>query len=133
MIIGMDQPYGDFFLGGHLKGRKNGCIATYVVVPQTRYQYSGMIVRNGKVLETIKYPPIAVPAHTGITVFDPQVYTYFRRLISLEVESSFESVVCPVLVTEGKLFAINIAPEVWFPVNDLKGLEAARDALAGVS
>jgi NDP-sugar pyrophosphorylase family protein len=133
MIIGMNRPYGDVFLEGHIKGKKNGCIATFVVVPQTPYQYSGMIIRKGKVLDTTKYPSIAVPAHTGITVFDPDVYRYFRRLISLDVESSFESIVCPALVSVGKMFAINITSDVWIPVNDLKGLETARNMLAKLS
>ncbi|MHA1863637.1 MAG: nucleotidyltransferase family protein [Candidatus Thorarchaeota archaeon] len=131
MIIGMDRPYGEVFLEGHLKGRKNGCIGTFVVVPETPFQYSGMIIEKGKVLDITKYPPIAVPAHTGITVFAPEMYDYFRKMVSLEVESSFEKVICPVIAKENKLFAINIPSEVWIPVNDLKGLESAAEAMKG--
>jgi len=130
MIIGMKRPYGEAFLEGHIKAQKNGCIATFVVVPETPYQYSGMIIKKGKVLDTTKYPMIALPTHTGITVFNPESYEYFRKLVSLEAESSFENVVCPVLVGEGRLFAINIPSDTWIPVNDLKGIEAAREALA---
>ena len=130
VVVRMKKPYGEVFLEGHLRARKSGCIATFVVVPETPYQYSGMIIRKGKVLDTIKYPMIAIPAHTGITVFGPEAYTYFKKLVSLEVESSFENVVCPVLVREGRLFAINIPSGTWIPVNDLKGIEAAREALA---
>ena len=129
LIIGMDRPYGEVFLEGHLKGRKNGCIGTFVVVPETPFQYSGMIIERGKVLDITKYPPIAVPAHTGITVFAPEMYDYFRKMVSLEVESSFEKVICPVIAKENRLFAINIPSETWFPVNDLKGLEQVSDAL----
>ena len=129
MIFGLDRPYGDVFLEGHLKGLKNGCIGTFVVVPETPFQYSGMIIEKGKVLDITKYPPIAVPAHTGITVFAPEMYAYFRDLVSLEVESSFEKVICPVIAKENKLFAINIPSETWLPVNDLKGLEQASEAL----
>jgi NDP-sugar pyrophosphorylase family protein len=129
MIIGMDRPYGEVFLEGHLKGRKNGCIGTFVVVPETPFQYSGMVIERGKVLDITKYPPIAVPAHTGITVFAPEMYDYFRKMVSLEVESSFEKVICPVIAKENKLFAINIPSENWIPVNDLKGLEAAAEAM----
>jgi len=128
MIVGMKRPYGEVFLEGHLKGRKNGCIGTFVVVPESPFQYSGMIINKGKVLDITKYPPIAVPAHTGITIFDSEVYEYFRRLVSLEVESSFENVVCPVLANEGRLYAINIPSETWIPVNDLKGIEAIAKA-----
>ncbi len=129
MIIGMDRPYGEVFLEGHLKGRKNGCIGTFVVVPETPFQYSGMVIERGKVLDITKYPPIAVPAHTGITVFAPEMYDYFRKMVSLEVESSFEKVICPVIAKENRLFAINIPSETWIPVNDLKGLEAAAEAM----
>ncbi len=129
LIIGLNRPYGDIFLEGHLKGVKNGCIGTFIVVPETYYQFSGMIIEKGKVLDITKYPSIAVPAHTGITVFAPEIYEYFRRLISLEVESSFEKVICPVIAKEQKLFAINIPSESWIPVNNLKGLEQAAAAL----
>ncbi|MFW9846838.1 MAG: NDP-sugar synthase [Candidatus Thorarchaeota archaeon] len=129
MIVGLGRPYGEVFLEGHLKGRKNGCISTFVVVPETPFQYSGMVIEKGKVLDITKYPPIAVPAHTGITVFSPEAYDYFRRYVSLEQESSFENVVSPVLAKEKRLFAINIPSENWIPVNDLKGIEAARVAL----
>ncbi len=132
MIIGMSRPYGDVFLEGHLKGLKNGCIATFVVVPETPYQYSGLIIKSGFVRDITKYPLISIPAHTGITVFDPEVYDYFRRLVSLDVESSFESVVCPTIANESRLFAINIPSKHWVPVNDLKGLEQARGALSSM-
>ncbi|UCH04317.1 MAG: hypothetical protein JSW05_12215 [Candidatus Thorarchaeota archaeon] len=129
MIVGLERPYGDVFLEGHIKGRKNGCISTFVVVPETPFQYSGMIIENGKVSDITKYPPIAIPAHTGITMFDPECYDYFRRLVTLERETSFENVVSPVLAREGRLFAINIPSEAWIPVNDLKGIERAKSAL----
>jgi NDP-sugar pyrophosphorylase family protein len=129
MIIGLQRPYGEVFLEGHLKGKKNGCISTFVVVPETPFQYSGMIINKGRVSDITKYPPIAIPAHTGITLFDPEAYDYFRRLVSLERESSFENVVSPELAKEGRLYAINIPSENWIPVNDLKGIEMARVAM----
>ena len=132
VIVGMGQDYGEVFLEGHLKGMKNGCIATFVVVPVTPFQYSGMIIDNGRVRDITKYPLIAIPAHTGITVFDPEVYHYFRRLVSLEVESSFENVICPVLAKENLLFAVNIPSESWIPINDLKGLETALNKILRV-
>jgi len=132
MIIGLDRPYGDVFLEGHLKGVKNNCIGTFVVVSETPFQYSGMIIEKGKVLDISKYPPIAIPAHTGITVFAPEIYAYFRNLVSLEVESSFEQIICSVIAKEKRLFAINIPSESWLPVNDLKGLETVRNVIHGV-
>ncbi|MCF2137576.1 MAG: hypothetical protein K9W43_10135 [Candidatus Thorarchaeota archaeon] len=130
MIIGMKRPYGEVFLEGHIRARKNDCIATFIVVPETPFQYSGLVIDHGRVRDIAKYPPIAVPAHTGITVFGPEVYEYFRKLVSLEVESSFENVVAPVLAKEGRLFAINIPSGTWYPVNDGKGLRLAKEALA---
>jgi NDP-sugar pyrophosphorylase family protein len=129
LIIGMNRPYGEVFLEGHIKGIKNGCIATFVVVPESPFQYSGMIIKQGKVVDVTKYPSIAIPAHTGITIFEPEVYDYFRKLISLEIESSFENVICPVLSQKRKLFAINIPSETWIPVNDLKGIQKAKQIL----
>jgi NDP-sugar pyrophosphorylase family protein len=90
-----------------------------------------MIIEKGRVLDITKYPIITIPAHTGITIFDPEVYDYFRRMISLDVESSFEKVICPVVAKEGRLFAVNIPSESWIPVNDLKELEQARAVLQG--
>ncbi|MFW9808589.1 MAG: NDP-sugar synthase [Candidatus Thorarchaeota archaeon] len=129
VIVRMDRHYGDVFLEGHLKGCKKGCIGTFVVVPETPFQYSGLIIQEGRVRDITKYPPIAIPAHTGITVFDPEIYDYFRKLVSLEVESSFENVVCPVIAHEGRLSAINIPTETWIPVNDSKGIREAESVL----
>ena len=50
-------------------------------------------------------------------------------MISLEVESSFESVICPVLAKENRLFAVNIPSDTWIPVNTLKGLESIAIAI----
>ena len=129
VIVRMKRPYGDVFLEGHLKGHKKGCIGTFIVVPETPFQYSGLIIQEGKVRDITKYPPIAIPAHTGITVFDPEIYDYFRRIVSLEVESSFENVVCPVIARENRLSAINIPTETWIPVNDSKGIREAESVL----
>ncbi|MFX0045842.1 MAG: NDP-sugar synthase [Candidatus Hermodarchaeota archaeon] len=129
IIVGLEKPYGNLFLEGHAKARKNGCLATMVVVPETQFQYSGMVIDRGKVRDITKYPIITIPAHTGVSVLDPGSLDYFRELVSLESESSFEAVVCPVLAEEEKLFAISIPSSCWFAVNDLKGLEAVREAL----
>jgi len=129
MIIGLERPYGEVFLEGQVRARKNGCIATFIVVPETLFQYSGLIIERGIVRDITKYPLIAIPAHTGITVFGPEAYDYFRKLVSLELESSFENVVAPVLAKEGRLFAINIPAGTWYPVNDRKGVRIALEAL----
>ena len=129
VIIGTSRPYGEIFLEGHLKGTNNGCIGTFVVVPETPFQYSGMIIKEGFITDITKYPPIMIPAHTGITIFSPEAYDYFRNLISLDIESSFENVICPLIASENRLYAINIPSDTWIPVNDLKGIEAAKAKL----
>ncbi|MHA1881801.1 MAG: nucleotidyltransferase family protein [Candidatus Thorarchaeota archaeon] len=129
VIVGFPGSYPQSFLEGHLKAIKNGCYAAFVVVPHTPYAYSGMIIQNGKVLDITKYPDIAIPTHTGITTFSPDIYPYFRRLVDLDRETSFESVVCPVLANEGRLFAFNISSNTWIPVNDQKGIEKAKSAM----
>ncbi len=129
IIVWKSGSYGAAVIEGHLKGRKNGCIATFLVVPETPFQYSGMIIKKSKVQDIFKYPPIAIPTHIGITMFDPGVYDYFKKLVSLEIESSFENVICPTLVKESQLFAVNIPPGTWIPINDIKGLEKARNML----
>ncbi len=133
MIIGMERPYADVFLEGHFRGVKRGCICTFVVVPETPYQYSGLIVERGIVLDIAKYPLIPIPTHTGISIFSPAVYDYFRRLVSLETESSFENVVAPYMVREGRVYAVTIPCNTWFPVNDRKGIEVARTALCSAN
>ncbi|MFX0106894.1 MAG: NDP-sugar synthase [Candidatus Hodarchaeota archaeon] len=129
LIIGLDRPYGEVFIEGQVRATKNGCISTFVVVLETPFQYSGMIVKNGKVIDVTKYPPITIPAHTGITLFSPEAYDYFRRLVSIEKESSFENVVSPVLAKERRLYAISVPSETWIPVNNLKGMELAQAAI----
>jgi hypothetical protein len=88
-----------------------------------------LIIEQGRVKDISEYSANVIPAHTGIAVFDPEVYSYFRRLVSLEVESSFENAVCPVLAWEKRFFAVNILSECWTPVKDLKGIKKARLAL----
>ncbi len=129
MIIGMSRPYVDVFLEGHIRGVRRGCICTFIVVPETPYQYSGLLIERSLVRDVVKYPLIPIPTHTGITIFSPAVYDYFRRLVSREIESSFESVVAPCLVKEERVYSLVIPSNTWFPVNDLKGMEAARAAL----
>ncbi len=130
IIVPSRQSYVELLLEGHIKAQKNGCIASLAIVPQTDYPYSGMVIEKGFVQSIKKYPYIAVPTHTGITVFDPEVYDYFRKLVNIEIESSFEDVVCPLLAEESRLFAIELPPESWIPVNDLKGLEKAAAILS---
>ncbi|MGY5874560.1 MAG: sugar phosphate nucleotidyltransferase [Candidatus Thorarchaeota archaeon] len=130
ILLTTRQSYIELLLEGHIKAQKNGCIASLAIVPQTDYPYSGLVIQKGFVQSIKKYPYITVPTHTGITVFDPQVYDYFRKLVNIDIESSFEDVVCAPLAEAGRLFAIELPAESWIPVNDLKGLEKAAAILS---
>ena len=129
VIVRTKRPFPEILVEGHIRARKAGCIAAMVVVPSTPYAYSGMLVRDGKISSITKYPLIPLPTHTGLSTFDPPMYDYFRRMVDLTVESSFESVICPTLAEKGILCSTELPSECWVPVNDLKGLEAVRKAL----
>ncbi len=130
VIVNTQRPFPELLIEGHLQARKASCIASMVVVPSTPYPYSGMLVQGSKIQSIRKYPLIPLPTHTGLSTFDPEIYEYFRRMVDLSVESSFENVICPTLAQEGKLYSIEFPSDCWIPVNDLKGLESARAVLS---
>lgn len=115
---------------GHLSGTKKGNIATAIVTTSTPYTFTGMKIKNGSVEEIEMYPEIPVPAHIGVTVFNPSVYSYFKELFSLTEKVDFESVLFPRLTKEKKLFAHGIGNEHWIPVNDPKGLSKLQKILS---
>jgi len=113
----------------HIFGLLHGTLATVVAVPYTSYAYSGMVIDKGLVRSIQKYPKIYVPAHTGVTAFEPQALQLFKTYIDLNKKTSFEDIILPILSNEGKLFSYVIPADSWIPVNDLKGLNAARRRL----
>lgn len=113
----------------HLFGLCSGHIATAIVTRGTPYTFTGMKITNSKVENIEMYPHIPVPAHIGVTVFSPQVYSYFRKLFSLEEKVDFEQVLFPVLAEEGKLYAHGVNNDSWIAVKDPKGLQKLRDKL----
>jgi NDP-sugar pyrophosphorylase family protein len=110
-------------VAAHLAGEERGMIATAVMVDGARVPYTGMRIAGGVVEEVIAYPFVPVPAHTGVTLFSPAVYAYFRDLFDLTRKVDFEAVLFPRLSAERKLFAMVIPNQYWLQVNDPKSLD----------
>jgi NDP-sugar pyrophosphorylase family protein len=114
-------------VAAHLAGERQGMIATAVMVDGARVPYTGMRIRGGVVEEVIPYPFVPVPAHTGITLFSPAAYPYFRQLFDMTRKVDFESVLFPLLSAERKLQASVIPNQYWLQVNDPKSLDKLAD------
>lgn len=104
----------------HIEGVHHGAIATAVLGLGQAYHSTGMMVVDNKVVDTKMYPFIPVPAHVGITVFSPEVYTYFRKHFSLTEKSDFENILFPILASEDKLWSAGLTKGLWIAVNDTK-------------
>ncbi len=113
----------------HLFHTDAGGLATVIVVKGTPYTFTGMAVKDDKVIDISMYPFIPVPAHIGLTFFSHEVVPYFLRLFSYEQRTDFENVLFPILQKEGTLYACDIPPSAWIPVNDQKGLKKLIAAL----
>ncbi len=132
IILGDGKSFPVELVRHHIHGRNNGTLSTIVAVPYTSYAYSGMIIDKGFVRAIQKYPKIYVPAHTGVTAFEPEALQLFKKYIDINKKTSFENVILPILSNENKLFAYVIPTSAWIPVNDLKGLNAARSRLRSI-
>lgn len=104
----------------HNEGLEKGSLATVVVVEETPYTYTGMKIENNFVSEIEMYPMIKVPAHIGVTILDPAVFSYFEKLFDLTKKSDFEQILFPILSKENKLYSVAIPYNNWLAVNDLK-------------
>jgi len=114
----------------HLAGVRQGKVATAVVVDGSKYAYTGLRVEDGEIVEVRAYPVVPIPAHIGVTVFDPAAYEAFTRLFSLTKKSDFEGVLFPELAAQGKLYASMIPSECWIAVNDPKALDQLIETLS---
>jgi len=128
-ILGMDQVFARTILRRHRAAVRKGALATAICVPWTPYAYSSFDVRRGFARSAITYPKVRLPAHIGLTVFEPAAVPLFRKLIDLSKKVDFESVVFPHLARRRRLAVAMIPPKAWCPVNDMKGY---RKLLAAV-
>ncbi len=116
-------------VAAHLAGEQRGMVATAVMVDGARVPYTGMRISGGVVEEVSPYPFVPVPAHTGVTLFSPAVYAYFRALFDLTRKVDFEGVLFPQLSAERKLFAFVIPSQYWLQVNDPKSLDKLAELI----
>ncbi|NBO22445.1 hypothetical protein EBU94_03765 [bacterium] len=94
--------------------------AMVVVVSETPYEFSGMKIVDNKVIEIDMYPKVPIPAHVGVSVISPKLYSHFSELFDYEQKTDFEKVLFPILTKENKLFAMEIPEESWIAVNNQK-------------
>lgn len=127
IVVNPDDVIFDFpgsfprYIGeSHLEGVAQGAIATAVVAPGQPYTSTGLMVQDNRITDTEMYPLIPVPAHVGITVFDPAALPRFRELFDLNVKTEFEQLLFPMLAKENKLWAAGLTKGTWLAVNDLK-------------
>jgi NDP-sugar pyrophosphorylase family protein len=114
-------------VAAHLAGLARGAVATAVMVEGARMPYTGMRLAQGVVEEVTAYPFVPIPAHIGVTLFAPAVYTLFDDLFDLTRRTDFEGVLFPILARERKLFSAIIPLDSWFQVNDPKSLDRLMD------
>ncbi|HEU5121515.1 MAG TPA: NDP-sugar synthase [Candidatus Saccharimonadales bacterium] len=120
IILDFPGSFPRYICEAHIEGEKKGMQATAVLAPGQAYASTGMMVVNNAVVDTEMYPLIPVPAHVGITVFSPQVFSRFKELFSLTEKNDFEQILFPLLAQEGLLWSAGLLDGVWIAVNDLK-------------
>jgi len=114
------QNFPEYIFQNFLKAESVGYDGMVVVVSETPYEFSGMMIQNGEVTGIEMYPMVPIPAHVGVTVLGPKVLNYFTELFNYETKSDFEKVLFPILTREKKLFALEIPKDSWIAVNNLK-------------
>ena len=130
VILNYPGSFPHDLVAAHLAGVDQGKVASAVIAEGLPATFTGMSVRDGVVEEVIPYPAIPVPAHVGVTVFSPAVYTMFDSLFGGTKRSDFEPVLFPALVTERLLYSFFIPASCWIQVNDPKAWKTLVTALA---
>ncbi|MGH9922907.1 MAG: nucleotidyltransferase family protein [Nitrososphaerales archaeon] len=122
------------FLSSHIDAlKRNGTIATVILVPGTEYPYGVARVDNkNRIVSFTEKPFIREPTSTGIYAFEPEVYEIVDERIRMEEPRTIEleSTILPVLSAERKLSAFFIESDKWLPINTLKEYEHAMKVLA---
>lgn len=120
VIMNYPGSYVRFAGEAHLQGVGQGMLATAVLAHGQRFASTGMMVVDNAVVDTQMYPMIPVPAHVGITVFSPEIFSRFEELFGSTSKSDFEQVLFPLLAKEKKLWSAGLNKGTWIAVNDLK-------------
>lgn len=104
----------------HTVFEKTGSIATMISVPESPVQGSVIQVEEGRVKSVSYEGYVPVPYHAAVTLFSPEVFSYFDELFPSGVSAEFERVLFPRLAAEGKLTAMAVASEYFLPVKTEK-------------
>jgi|SRR3989344_4562615 len=113
----------------HISNENSGALATAVMVPNVKHEFTGFTIKKGFVYDVEMYPFINIPTHIGLTVFSPGIHKYFENLFDLNKKTDFEAVLFPLLAKVKKLAAHMIPTGAWISVNDEKGLKKLISAL----
>ena len=120
LIFDFPGSFPRHILEGHVSSEKNGALASYVVCEGTPYTFSGMQIKDGRILETEYCPFIPIPTHIGVTIFSPGLKDLFVNRFNYSEKMDFENTLLPELSKKGKVFAVEIKYRNWYPVNNLK-------------
>lgn len=123
VVVNYSGSFPQDLVAAHIAGVRKGMSATAVMAAGLRSTYTGMKVNEGIVEEVMAYPIVPIPAHVGITAFDPTVYDAFFDLFDLTQKTDFEAVLFPMLVNERRLYTCFIPTDCWLQVNDPRALE----------
>ena len=117
----------------HLEGVERGALATAVFAWGLEYPYGvAELEGDGRVRRFVEKPFVDFYTSTGLYVFEPQVYGLVLELVDMGSPKpvEFEQAVLPVLAERGQLYSMVVPRGTWLPVNTLKELELAEEALA---
>lgn len=129
-IVGYPGSFLNDICEAHIAHRKAGGLVTAIIARATPYAYTAFRIQHGMVTDITPAPMIPVPAHAGVTVMSPDVYSLFTKLFNLTEKKDFEGYLFPILAREKKLFAFGIPGNCWYPVNNPKEYESLVKALS---
>lgn len=108
--------------------RMSDAVATLAAVDGTPYPFTGMSVRDGKVVGVEMYPFIPVPTHTGITVLSPEALLSLKEHFA-QTKQNFERDMFPRWAAEGRLAAMVLRHDQWIAVDDRKSYRIFCEAV----
>lgn len=120
VILNSTKEFPKHISTGYLNGVDAGAEMTLVVVEETPYAYTGMVVKDNKITAIEQYPMIPIPTHIGVTIMSPSSLQFIQKNFSLETKFNYETELFPALSAENKLYAVSISTDDWLAVNNLK-------------
>lgn len=120
VILNSTKEFPRHISTGYLNGVEAGADITLVVVEETPYAYTGMVVTDNKITAIEQYPMIPIPTHIGVTIMSPSELQKIQKDFTLETKFNYETELFPALAAENKLYAVSIPTNDWLAVNTLK-------------